>query len=301
MILVCCLKSISTQRLDGKMNILRLLDRLECQVKHMPGRHNQKLHDPHKGPGGNAVSYEWFHDGGSHLVSSLDPAYADVVIESLVNYGVSREDLDGLNGFTIAAPNGYVAFTAMDLGLDPKEYGYGSTIWRDDGSEYMNGVYDPGTRMVCISESKLASSEAHKTILHEVGHHVSMRSDARRSHRYGQSVRILSELERLTEGDAEKLSKYGLRQYSLTKGLELMADVYMVDKTGSVTQKERLRALLRSMDIDDIEHAYKMYGNGFTYAREIIGIQHRDMVEFLTREVVLDIELLNSTPWYYEK
>lgn len=208
-------------------------------MKHLPGEHDQLDHGRRSGASQATVSRDWLSKQGVLAGDYGKPGSAqDDLANTLSQYDVSQEDLAGLRSITDVPPDGYHYVNGVMRKIT------GAGLLAGD----IQGVYNPKTATLHISPTVLATESGKKTLLHEIGHHVSQKH-AEDEAAYVAWERILKEAPTHIEGtefvrDTSNLQrKYGLRERSLDGTDELLADSYMASKMGSKTQKAALEAL----------------------------------------------------------
>jgi hypothetical protein len=153
--------------------------------------------------------------------------------------------------------------------------------------------------LLCLSKADVDYREGYKTLLHEVGHHVSEKGNIEAvTLREMRSDVAMSQMVRRTGRDPVKLIDYGLREYSLKDPYEFMADVYIVDKLGNNIQKRNLTNYLNELGIDSIEDVYKQLGIKVP-VQEIQAVRNGNFIDFITVDTEVDPAVLAATPWYY--
>lgn len=265
-------------------------------LKHLPGCHAQQTHAPHTAVAGTPVTSEWMNDGGSVLLmddlkSPETTLERIAVISALVNQGITQGELAGLKGITLQPPEGYELeadgyFRAVD-----REYAEG---------EYTAGVYDPTTKTVHLSPAVMYESDSWETVVHEVGHHVSLRSsfETRAGVRVAASEVLRSQLQYRNPTDVE-LIDYGLRPYSMTNRFEFLADSFLAWKCGSEVQRRNLTKLWGEVWISgSMEEMFKQLGT-MVSVWELQARAIGDMIELVATPVVVDESLVKAIPWYY--
>jgi len=140
--------------------------------------------------------------------------------------GLPEEHLEGLESL-------YVYNPPRGVRIGPKHYVL------DDGREAA-GIYFPESNSIAIHPKYVESTS---TIIHEVGHHAT-------KVRIPATFDALEQIKLATEADA--LSMYGLRSYSISSPAELMADTYHVWARGSSSQFFNLNKVFMESGIGDL-------------------------------------------------
>jgi len=287
------------------MSLIQLINELEHQIKHMPGRHDQKRHAPKQHAAGTPVTREWLDSpDNEHLfrelkwvdrASGLDRkgSYEELVKGALVKYGVTQEDLKGLEKFTVDPPNGY-------------RYDSAGKMYDEDDGHTVQGVYTQG--VVHLSTSIMYDRHgfhvgirpsAERIVMHELGHHVSSvkRIGLGRAMARDRAARDVIEANRLRNMSSEQLAEAGLRRYSLTTG-EFLADSYKVMRMGTDSQREVLDELwvMSNAERIGLEDALKEVAGVSEIRTVSVG---SDVVEVRLFPAEVDHSLIQATPWYY--
>lgn len=170
------------------------------------------------------VTQEYFDGpGAKHFGRSVTPAQRSSITENMIESNITP---DNLRGVTIS--------TSSVLG----QYRDGSKAFMRDApgerTKRIPGYYAPETRTVCIHNSWTRS----RTLIHEIGHHVSrMRTPGARMSIGNASRKAMKSLSGYSDS---RLRGYGLRKYSLTSASEFLADSFATYKMGNQSQRQAL-------------------------------------------------------------
>ena len=209
---------------EAELTLIRFPE--DTKLKHLPGMHSQPSHTPRIYLGGTPVTPNYFADGGSHLLNTLSQDMRRTVMDALIAYKITEEELQDLNGFTDKPAPGY-SLSNLNYFEDP-----------DDPDRQVLGVYDPDTRMVHIAPMMANRSDGGKVVLHELGHHVVEVNPNYRAKR-AAAMFVISQLRHRRVGPVNAID-YGLREYSFTNENEFLADTFKVYKAGNEVQKRNL-------------------------------------------------------------
>lgn len=271
------------------LSLLGKLDELERIVKHLPGRHDQKRHNPYKY--GTLVTMQfldrnphWFRELEDFDIAAGTNSVA-VVKSALVEYGVAQEDMFGLSKFTVDAPPGY------DYGDDGKLHNI-----KDDYT--VNGIYRNLSRTVVISADALIGDPdvVKRTVLHEMGHHVVFHKGIGERAVRERAARIVIQEAALKNMNSSQLAVAGLRPYSLTTPGEFLADTYMTMRAGTSDQASTLEDLWGLGGYTSLDKIFKELLEVMELQSKQVG---EDAIEVVLVPASVSADVVSETPWYY--
>lgn len=274
------------------------LDELALMVrnKHQAGRHDQSRHTPQaylgraavaSVTGGTPVTMKWL---SQPLQEEMFEQYYEPeqkrLKQALIGGNVMQEDLEGFAGFS-------------DRPLSGKyKYDHEGTL-RKNGLP-IAGVYFSNHAMVHISKNRLYGDPADlkKTVVHEIGHHKV--DQMGRVHKIAREVQAGDVIRRanLKQYTNDQLGNAGLRLYSVTDGGELLADTYVVMRTGTPDQKALLTNIWGEARFDSLEQIYKALE--MVFANELRARYNDDgTIDTVLTPTIVSRDIYEKTPWYY--
>jgi hypothetical protein len=265
------------------------------RAKHQAGRHDQSTHNPYKGraaaasvSGGTPVTMEWLGEPIQQM--KFDRYYEPEqkrLKQALIDGNVMQEDMEGLWGFHDQPPQG-------------RGYNYDHEGVLIKKGMPIAGVYDNEGKAIHISKRTLYGDPQalSKTVVHEMGHHVVNEMGwAYRVSRKGAGNDVIK-YGNLKQYSNDQLANAGLRTYSLTSGGELLADTFVVMRTGTPDQKALLANIWSEANFDSLEQIYRY--KQMLFVHELKSRYNDDgTIDTVLTPTIISRDIYEKTPWYY--
>jgi hypothetical protein len=200
---------------------------------------------PGRMAGSGRVNRAYFDKGpGKDLIKIKTPSWRQKIITALTDANIQPRHLAGLTEIT----------------ADTK--GYYEDDWAN--CRFCSGFYAPDEQSIHLNMQKSYREFDQRTLIHELGHHITLRgtaSDDRfdtSSPNYKKWLEVEQAYfvtkEDFDEGyvDGKFLANLGLRKYSMKDEMEWMADIFKVHVLGSDEARANLAEFLVVDDLEDL-------------------------------------------------